>query len=176
MPHYDASQAQCFLYTFKEGLLAKVAHDLKLRCTRFHVDVDLDAGALRAEFDTRHIEVCCARVRGQDAPSVLSARDRADVVRRMAREVLHTDRHPIVSFIAHQIRAAGAAQHIEGELHLHGRTRPLTALAMQEGADWVCRVDIHQPDFGIEPYRAALGALKVQAVVKVEVRLPRAAA
>jgi hypothetical protein len=36
----------------------------------------------------------------------------------------------------------------------------------------VSEVRVHQPDFGIKPYSAALGALKVQADVTVKVSAP----
>jgi hypothetical protein len=34
-------------------------------------------------------------------------------------------------------------------------------------------VTLHQPDFRIEPYRAALGALKIKPDVRVRVRIPK---
>jgi hypothetical protein len=37
----------------------------------------------------------------------------------------------------------------------------------------VAEVKIHQPDFGIKPYTAALGALKVKPDVLVRVSVPR---
>jgi len=30
MPRYDQTQAECLVFTFKEGLLSKIAHDLKV--------------------------------------------------------------------------------------------------------------------------------------------------
>lgn len=48
MPRLDASSADCFVFTYKEGLLSAVAHDLKLRVTRFTIDTEGDA--VRAEF------------------------------------------------------------------------------------------------------------------------------
>jgi hypothetical protein len=42
-----------------------------------------------------------------------------------------------------------------------------------EGDRWVAEMNIHQPDFGIKPYTAALGALKVKPEVMVRISVPR---
>ena len=34
MPKYDENQAECLIYTFKDGLLSKVAHDLKIKVVK----------------------------------------------------------------------------------------------------------------------------------------------
>ena len=39
--------------------------------------------------------------------------------------------------------------------------------------DWVAELKLHQPDFGIKPYSAALGALKVKPDILVRVSVPR---
>jgi hypothetical protein len=54
-------------------------------------------------------------------------------------------------------------------------SRPLSATARREGERLVCAVRLSQPDFGIRPYKAFLGALKVQAEVRVELSLPAGA-
>src|SRR4051812_4209200 len=35
----DPASAECLVYTFKEGLLSAVAHDLKIRVERFEIEV-----------------------------------------------------------------------------------------------------------------------------------------
>ena len=59
MIEYDASSAQCLVYSFKEGLLSKLAHDLKHRVTRFSVRVDEQTRAVEAEIDARSLRVEC---------------------------------------------------------------------------------------------------------------------
>ena len=53
LPHADAIH----VFTFKEGLLSRLAHDLRLSVT--HYDIELRAGRVRARFD-----VASARVDG----------------------------------------------------------------------------------------------------------------
>ena len=40
MPRYTQNEAEALVFTFKDGLLSKVAHDLKIRINRFSVDFD----------------------------------------------------------------------------------------------------------------------------------------
>jgi hypothetical protein len=42
----------------------------------------------------------------------------------------------------------------------------------KEGDDVVGEVTLHQPDYGIKPYSAMLGTLKIRPDVKVRIRLP----
>ena len=39
MALYDASNAECHIYTYKEGVLSAIAHDLKIKVTSFRIDV-----------------------------------------------------------------------------------------------------------------------------------------
>ena len=56
-----------------------------------------------------------------------------------------------------------------GELTLHGVTRPLSAQTRVVAGRQQLEVTLHQPDFGITPYRAMLGTLKIQANVTVRI-------
>ena len=38
MPKFDAKSAEVLLFSYKDGLLAKVAHDLKMRVDEFSID------------------------------------------------------------------------------------------------------------------------------------------
>ena len=53
---YDASTAECLVYTFREGLLAAVGHDLCLRVTRFSIEVG-DDDAIIGKFDAGSLRV-----------------------------------------------------------------------------------------------------------------------
>ena len=66
----------------------------------------------------------------------------------------------------------GGSYRISGELTLHGKTRPLTVAGQARDGRQVFEVSLHQPDFGIKPYSAMLGTLKVKADVKVRIAVP----
>ena len=49
--HFDATSAECLVFTYKEGLLSALAHDLEIRVPGFEVDVDDATLAVRARAD-----------------------------------------------------------------------------------------------------------------------------
>lgn len=182
MPRHDADTAQCLVFTWKEGVLSRVGHDLALRATRFEVDVERAPGdpphpgpSVRAKFDATSLAVQGA-LRGGDPEQVdrdaLSAGDRRDIERNLAREVLEVQRHPEITFTSTRIVRAGEEWRVEGELYLHGHHRPLAFPVHAAAGCWVAEVRLHQPDWGIRPYSAMLGALKVKPDVLVRISLP----
>jgi len=173
MPTFDADAASCFVFTFKEGLLSRVAHDLKLRVTRLTVDVGEAGASLEATFDPASLVVDCVVEDGRERPGVLSRADRDKIADTIRRDVLHADRHPEIRFRATSVERGGDdAVDVAGELSLHGVTRRIRATARRVGDAYETEVRLHQPDFGIKPYRAAMGALKVRADVLVKLRVP----
>lgn len=167
---HDQSTAQCFVFTFKEGLLSRVGHDLKLRCERFEVQVEPDR--VSATFDPAAFVVVAALKDGRENPGALSAKDQRQILDNMRREVLHPDRYPTIRFTSSRVTAEPRALKVEGELELHGARRPIVVTARQVAGELIAEVDLHTPDFGIAPFSALLGALKVKPRVKVRVVVP----
>jgi len=164
MPTYDATNAECRVFTFKEGLLSAVAHDLELDVGRFEVEVAGD-GSIRASFDPTSLGVVHALSNGAPAPDALSRRDRAKIDANIAKDVLHPKRHPSIRFESTEV----TDEQVRGRLELHGRTRDIT---LDRRGDEV-EATLHQPDFGIAPFSAMLGTLKIKPDVRVRLRLSR---
>lgn len=170
---HDAKTAECLLFTEKAGLLASAAHDLKLLVERFELELSPAPLEVRARFDAASVRVVCARQQGRDAPGVLSPKDRAEIEATVARTVLEAQRYPSIEF-----RSTSIALHesggfrVEGVLSLHGREQPIAMLARRHGELAIADGRLHQPDFGIAPYSAMLGALKIKPDVAFRVVAP----
>lgn len=171
----DAGSARCEIFSFKEGLLSRLAHDLHLEVGRFALEIADDQRSLTATFEPASIRVIAAVVGGHDDHGVLSAGDREKIRGNLLDDVLEAKRFPEIRFRSTRVEGTPKGLLIEGELSLHGTTRRVEALAVEspgsgpEARRWACELSLHQPDFGIKPYTAALGALRVQAAVKVRV-------
>ena len=170
MPHFDASSAECLVFTYKDGLLASIAHDLEIRVERFDLDIDAAPLAVRARFDATSLAVMGAH------PNALGESDKRKIEQSIADEVLHVREHPAIIFSSSTVTAEGDGFRIAGELTLHGRTRRVTFVAAPDGERdrMVATVELHQPDFGIKPYSAMLGTLKIKPDVTVRASVPRA--
>ena len=170
MPRHDSNDAQCFIFTFKEGLLSPVAHDLRLRVARFSIDVDDATSSVVASFDANSLTVDTPMKDGAENPSALSAADKQKIAGQIRDDVLHSTRYPEVEFRSTIVRARGDGGYdLEGQLSLHGVTRPLAAQTHVVGGRQRLELTLHQPDFGITPYRAMLGTLKIRADVIVRI-------
>ena len=174
VPSFDATTATCRIFTFKEGALSAVAHDLELAVDRFAIVV-ADDQAIDATFQAGSLRVLHA-VKDGRASDALSANDKQKIARSIADDVLHSARFPEIRFRSSSVTAAGTGFAIAGELTLHGKARPLQVTTRLEGSVQVAEGRLHQPDFGIKPYSAMLGALKVKADVTLRLMVPWPAA
>jgi hypothetical protein len=168
MPSFDAQNAECSVFTFKEGLLSPVAHDLRLQVTRFNIDVAADAASIVAIFDAGSLVVDSPMKDGVENPSALSAADKHKIAGQIRDDVLETRKHPEIVFRSRLLRPrSDGGYDFAGELSLHGVTRPLSGATQLVNGRQRLELTLHQPDFGITPFRAMLGALKIQADVRV---------
>lgn len=180
----DESQAECWVLTYKEGLLSPIAHDLKLRVGRWRAEMDVSAKTVVARLDSRSLRVVCA-VKQENGKKIddihaLSDKDKKKVEESIVRDVLHSQLWPEIVFKSQQATASadGNGYKVTGVLSLHGHDRSVEMLLHKQNEAgkeyWMGELNIHQPNFGITPYSAAFGTLKVRADVKIQIRIPAA--
>ena len=166
MTRFGPGTGTCEVFTFREGVLAGVGHDLKLRVERFEIEVDRSKVAAR--FDAGSLRVVAAMRGGNEDPRALSDRDRAEIERNVARDVLEAHRHPDITFVSSEVLAGK----VRGTLALHGRELTGEFPFEETAGRCVARVDLDVRKFGIRPYSAMLGALRVAPIVRVVVITP----
>jgi polyisoprenoid-binding protein YceI len=172
MPHYDSANAECCVFTFKEGLLSPIAHDLRLVVGKFSIEVDQATLAVSASFDTGSLRVDMPLKDGVENPSALSEADKQKIATQIREDVLHSAKYPSATFRSSVVSARDDGGYdLKGELTLHGVTRPLQGQTRVVAGRQCLELALHQPDFGITPYRAMLGTLKIRADVTVRVTL-----
>lgn len=170
---FDESSAECSVFTYKEGMLSAIAHDLQISVQRFSIELDGPPGAptaLRATFDATSLRVVCAMKDGAADHHALSEGDKKKIEKNMLDDVLHPSRFPSITFTSTRIDG----DRVEGTLKLHGAERPISVAAARNGDRYSAEIEINQPDFGIKPFSAALGTLKVQPRLRVRVSIPAA--
>jgi polyisoprenoid-binding protein YceI len=170
----DPTTADCMVFTAKEGLLSAVAHDLQIRVSAFEIAIDETAWHVEAHFDAASLRVVGVMRDGVLHPDDLGPDEKRSIERSIVADVLHADRHPEIRFVSTVAAARGDALGVEGTLALHGQERPVAIAARRDERGWTGETRLHQPDFGIRPYRAMLGTLRVQPDVVVRVVVPSA--
>lgn len=173
MTHFDETSAECLVLTYKEGLLSAMGHDLMLRVTRWTLDVDEATPAVKARFEAGSIQVVSAVAGGVPKDGLLGEADKHKIEGTIRDEVLDARRFPEILFASTTVTRQGNVVRVTGDLTLHGRTRAVTLSARVEGDRTLAEVGLHQPDYGIKPYAAMLGALKIKPDVTIRIIVPR---
>src|SRR3990170_587136 len=169
----NANSGKLCVYTFKEGFLSAIAHDLLIDVTNFTIKLNVpDAGvqsaSVEAEILANSLKIICAMKEGQQNYDALKEKDKADIEEATFKNVLHPSKYPIINFRSTNIQEKDGTYHVKGELTLHGVTRPIEFDAKTTtGKDLKGKVTIAQKDFGIKPYKALLGTLKVKNEVSI---------
>lgn len=160
--------ARARLITRRDGFLQAIGHDLELEVAEFELAIDRAAGSLRSVFQAGSV-----RVRRALDPGVrLTQGDLATIHRHLHEDVLQSRRHPEISFDADGLSLDRLGEGIQGALELCGARRELSVRVAKAQGCWVARATVHLPDFGLVPFSAMLGALRVRPEVEVEITVP----
>lgn len=150
--------------TYREGLAQRIGHDLVLDVTRWHATVATGADGVPAgvtlEADPGSLRV--ARAEGGAKP--LTDADRAAIHDNIARRVLGSE---TISFRSEHVDGVPGELSVAGALSIAGATRPATLTVAIGGGRVTGALVIRQTDWGITPYRALMGALKVRDTVEI---------
>ncbi len=163
----NGNSGKMSVYTYKEGLLSKLAHDLLIDVKNFKVNLNvpeagLTSGSLEVELQADSLKVDCAMKDGERQPDTLKEKDIADIEKDMAKKVLHPDKYPTVNFCSKEIKEKEAGYHVNGELILHGATKTIDFDIDTNGDNLKGRFSILQKDYGIKPFKAMLGTLRIK--------------
>jgi polyisoprenoid-binding protein YceI len=159
------------LRTSRDGLVAQAGHDLIIDAARWSGELVVGADLVPTSLNVT-VDLGALVVReGTGGIKPLTDRDKREIA-VTARKVLGADRHPEATFTATGFEPSGEGGMITGTLVLAGRSHP-ERLEVSQTAPGRYRAAgyIRQTDFGIKPYTAFLGSLKVSDAVKVEVDL-----
>jgi hypothetical protein len=161
MERYDAETAEVLIFTLKDGLFSAVAHDLKLKVTRFRIE--LDETSVRAEFDADSLRVVTAMKDHVEHRAGLSPALFPQIEKNAAQAVLESRQFPTITFASTEV----TPHEVQGVLTLHGQARAIRGKRVASGAEF----SIDQRDFGMQPFSAMMGTLKVKPEVRVTVTL-----
>jgi polyisoprenoid-binding protein YceI len=157
--------------TSRAGLGRKAGHDLTIEATRWSgiaVVVTSDPGKSSVSVT---VETGSLTVReGTGGLKPLTDADKAEIKRTLEGEaLLHTAQHPTITFHSTLITGSLESFQITGELTIKGRTHPVTVHGGGNGDGMVCGwATVTQSTWGIKPYSAFLGALKLADEVRIE--------
>ena len=155
--------------TSRTGLGAKAGHDLTIEVTRWQADVTLDSAdaarpSVNVEVDAGSLEV---RV-GSGGVKPLTDSYRAEIKKTIREKILHTGQHPAITFRSTRVEGTAESFSIDGDLTITGTTQQVTVHGRLTAGRMEGSAAIVQTRWGIRPYTAFFGALKLSDEVKVE--------
>ncbi len=150
------------VFTYKDGLLARLAHDLRIRVTSYRIS--LEEGRVTASFDPASARVDGVAHGDRVDAAELSDRDKRSIEATIVDEVL--GRAPVL------YEGVVDGTTVLGRLTLRGRTEPLDVQVATTKGGLVVDVPLVPSRWGIAPYRALAGAIRLQDRWRVRLVLP----
>ncbi|MBF0330804.1 MAG: YceI family protein [Candidatus Omnitrophica bacterium] len=174
---FDPSNAKCHIFTFKDGLLALFAHDLKLQATKFQINITgcTDGTSLwrkvDAAFDPASIRTVCAVDDNGKPAGDLSPNHGKDIEKNIFWNVLRPRKFPTIRFTSKKITGKPDNFLVHGDLSLCEATRAVTIPVKLWKRKYCAEISLDQLDFGITPFCALMGAMKVKPEVTIRVEM-----
>jgi hypothetical protein len=163
---FGPDNARLTVRTGRSGAAAKAGHDLLIEVTAWSGTLDPDGDpAVTLSADPRSLRV----LEGTGGMQALDDEDRAGIEQTIDDEVL---KGAAIEFRSTSF--GGLPGRVEGELELAGARGPIGFdLAPGENGGLTGTAVVRQSDWGMKPYSALFGTLKVADEVEVQVE-PRA--
>ena len=159
--------ATIHVFTFKAGLLARLAHDLHLTAHKHELTVE--AQRIRAYCATDSLRVDGVMgAHGLD-PSGLSDKDKRQILETVQEEILESRRYPRIEFEGEVQKRSATQLAVRGNLRLKNQIRPIVTDLMHSGDRIQATFELKPSEFGIAPYKALGGAIRLDDRVRVSI-------
>jgi len=161
----DTQRSIITIHVGKSGLLSAAAHN-------HSVNAPISSGTIQ-ESGTPHIEfkIETAKMMVKPDPGI-DAKDQATIQTHMEELTLETKKFPEITFRSSHIeRIADGQWKVDGDLSLHGVTKPVSLTVRQTGDYWTTQTVLKQTDFGIKPISIGGGIIKVKNEVEIDFKI-----
>jgi len=174
---FGPGRGRIVLLTTRDGLAAQAGHDLTIEVTHWSAELEVADDLIPGNLSVRADMNSLAVREGTGGVKQLTDRDRREIV-ATARKLLRTDRYPEATFVASKFvpdELGGGV--VDGTLTINGREGRLPLAVSKTGnAAYHATGTVRQSEFGIKPYTAFLGVLRVsdRVGIAVDLELPEA--
>ncbi len=161
----DIQRSKITIHVGKSGLLSAAAHN-------HTIDAPIASGTIR-ESAPPHVEfmVEAAKMTVQPDPKV-NAKDQATIQTHMEDMTLETKKYPQIVFRSTRVeKLPSGGWQVDGDLTLHGVTKPVTLKVKQSGDAYSTHTVLKQTDFGIKPISIGGGIIKVKDEIELDFQI-----
>jgi polyisoprenoid-binding protein YceI len=159
---FDTQRSTITIHVGKAGLLSAAGHD-------HWINAPISAGVFRETPDPRvEFTVEAAKMTVKPDPKV-DAKTQAMIQKDMEEMTLETARFPQIVFRSTRVQKLAEGQwKVEGDLSLHGVTKPVGLTVKRAGSSYTAHTVLKQTDFGIKPISIGGGVIKVKNEVEID--------
>ncbi|MEQ4725481.1 YceI family protein [Nonomuraea sp. B19D2] len=166
---FGPESGRLLVNTTRTGLGAKAGHDLTIEVTRWRGDATVDTAdpagsSVTVEADADSLEVR----QGTGGVKPLTSSDHAEIEKTIREKILHVRKHPTIMFRSTRVEGTAESFRVEGDLTIVGVTQPVAVQCSVSEGRVRGSATIVQTRWGIRPYSALLGALKLSDEVEVQ--------
>jgi YceI-like domain len=152
----DTRKSVITIHAGKSGIFSAAGHDHWVSAPIASGEIaDTGVEAVNFSVDAQRLTV------KHDAR--VSPKDEAQIQETMQQKVLESEKYPLIQFRSSSVaQAEKGSWKVTGELTLHGVTKSIVVSVQQAGDAYSGNARIKQTDFGIQPVRAAGGAVRTK--------------
>ena len=161
----DTQRSRITIHVGKGGLLSVAAHN-------HVVNAPISSGRIN-ESAPQHVEftVEAAKMTVEPDPKI-SADDQATIQKHMQEMALESVRYPEIHFRSTRVeKLSNSDWKVDGELSLHGVTKPVSLSVKQSGGTYIAHTVLKQTDFNITPISIGGGVIKVKNEIEIDFQI-----
>jgi polyisoprenoid-binding protein YceI len=166
---FGPAEGELRLKVFREGAAARMGHDLVFGVRNWSAKVNVDPSDLsRSSLEATAEVGSFSILEAIGGAKALSRGDHADIKRSIEEKILDAGRFPTVDFRSTSVSMVDETRAmLSGELTIAGTTRPVDVSLTLTGGRAKATLTVVQSQWGIKPFKAFMGALKVRDAVDV---------
>jgi polyisoprenoid-binding protein YceI len=156
----DTQRSTMTIKVFKSGVFSFAGDDHEIRAPITSGSVNEQERIVQLTVDARKLEVLDPK---------LSSEKRAEVQKKMlSGDVLDPEHFPQIEFRSTKVEKKGDDLVVNGDLSLHGTTRPVVVKVTGKAPNYKGSSTFKQTEFGMKPVSVGGGTVKVKDEVTVE--------
>ena len=157
----DTTHARLLIHVSKSGVFSGFADNHEVEARIAEASLDMQNGKLKLSVDSRQMRVL--------DPELPADKRRQVQERMLGPEVLDSNHFPTITFESTHVEHPdqGTAV-VDGQLSLHGVTKPISIVAHLENGRYRGKFALRQSSFGITPISIAGGTVKVKDELAIE--------
>jgi polyisoprenoid-binding protein YceI len=161
----DVQRSTITIHVGKAGMLSAAGHD-------HWINAPISSGTL-AESPAPHVEftVETAKMTVKPDPKV-DAKTQATIQKDMEEMTLETKNFPEIKFRSSHVEKLPDGQwKVEGDLSLHGVTKPVSLTVKRAGDAYTTHTVLKQSDFGIKPISVGGGMIRAKNEIEIDFQI-----